>query len=238
MRNPAGFLWRQALVLLAVALSAVACAAVKRPPATITSIHSAGESARDDQRTTVNALVEGLARRAVARGDHTLDLLFLSGGGQHGAYGIGFLRGWQSRRDSPMPRFDLVTGVSAGALQAPFALLGTEEALTTCAALYRNAADEFAPTLDWWFWLRRTGGMVDLSRYKATVDKVFDESMRSKLRTEFGADRHLAVATTDFDLGIGRIWDLGRGSRTPPRDFVGLAPSSSQPPRSLASFRR
>lgn len=213
MFKPAGsFLWRRApsFLVLSAALAAVACAVVKRPPATIMSIHSAGQSARDDHRSTVSGLVEGLARRAVARGDRTLDVLMLSGGGQHGAYGIGFLRGWQSRSEGRMPRFDLVTGVSTGALQAPFALLGTEEALATCAALYRNAADEFAPTLDWWFWLRRTGGIVDVSRYKATVDKLFDEGMRGRLRAEFGADRHLAIATTDFDLGIGRIWDLGR----------------------------
>src|SRR6187431_3750799 len=86
-----------------------ACAAVHRPPATVASIIADGEASRKVQRATIDNIVERLAGRAAARSDRTVDLLLLSGGGQHGAYGIGFLRGWRSRTDSPMPRFDLVT---------------------------------------------------------------------------------------------------------------------------------
>jgi len=104
------------------------CAAVHRPAATVKSIQADGEAARSAHRGTVDAMIDHLARRAVARGDRTLDILLLSGGG-HDAYGIGFLRGWRGRAGAPMPRFDLVTGISTGALQAPLVLLGTEEAL-------------------------------------------------------------------------------------------------------------
>lgn len=51
-------------------------------------------------------------------------LLALSGGGQWGAYGAGFLAGW-SNHGAPRPDFQVVTGVSTGALIAPFAFLGT-----------------------------------------------------------------------------------------------------------------
>jgi len=55
----------------------------------------------------------------------TVNVLLLSGGGAWGAYGAGFLNGWSARPDGmKRPRFDVVTGVSTGAIIAPFALLG------------------------------------------------------------------------------------------------------------------
>jgi len=194
---------------LAVLTWLAACAAVHRPPATVASIIADGDAARTVQRDTIDTMLDRLARRATARSARTVDLLLLSGGGQHGAYGIGFLRGWHSRTDAPMPRFDLVTGISTGALQAPFALLGTDEALNTAANLYRKAVSDFAPTFDWLFWLRQTGGLVETSRFQHMIETVFDESKCRGLRAEFKAGRQLAIATTDLDLGIGRVWDIG-----------------------------
>ena len=51
------------------------------------------------------------------------NLLSLSGGGQNGAFGAGLLIGW--RESGQRPQFDVVGGVSTGALLAPHALLGT-----------------------------------------------------------------------------------------------------------------
>ncbi len=52
--------------------------------------------------------------------------LVLSGGGQHGSFGSGFLKGQQDA--ARLERYDVVTGVSTGALQATFALLGRDSA--------------------------------------------------------------------------------------------------------------
>ncbi|MGD0103584.1 MAG: patatin-like phospholipase family protein [Rhodopila sp.] len=52
-----------------------------------------------------------------------LELLALSGGGENGAFGAGLLCGWSAQGTSPV--FELVTGVSTGALIAPFAFLGS-----------------------------------------------------------------------------------------------------------------
>lgn len=174
------------------------------------------------EEATSDSIVHRLARRALARGDRTVDVLLLSGGGQNGAYGVGFLRGWKSRVESPLPTFDLVTGISTGALQAPFALLGTDAALDTVAALYRRSAERIAPTFDWLFWLRRTGGLVKTDRFRASIASVMDTSMRRQLQGAFGQGRQLVIATTDFDLGIGRTWDL---SRTLEDSVEGLAKS-------------
>ena len=64
------------------------------------------------------------------------DILVISGGGDWGAFGAGFLKGW-SRVEGPMakPKFDAVTGVSTGALISPFAFLGDEESIDTIETL-------------------------------------------------------------------------------------------------------
>ena len=185
------------------------CAAIHRPPTTVGALEAGAVAVSRSGGRADDSLVDALGQRVQARGDRTVDLLLLSGGGQNGAYGAGFLRGWKSRTDEPMPRFDLVTGVSAGALQAPFALLGTSEAVDRSAFLFRNAAKEFAPTFDWWFWIRRTGGLANVSRYRKTVTREFSADLQRQLDSEFDADRRLVVATTDLDLGVGHAWDIG-----------------------------
>ena len=185
-----------------------ACAAIERPPATIESLTADGGAHDKAQRALLDNAIDQLAERAVARGDRTLDILLLSGGGQHGAYGIGFLRGWLARSSDSMPRFDLVTGVSTGSLQAPYALIGTPDSLATAAALYREAATRFAPTPDYWSWLRRTGGVVDATRFRAEVAHTIDASMAKIIVDAAKENRQLLIATTDFDLGVGQAWNL------------------------------
>lgn len=199
--------WR-ALALLAALHAVAGCAAVHRPPATAASLERDAVAARDVEQATTDTIVSRLARRALARGDRTVDILLLSGGGQGGAYGAGFLRGWKARTEAPMPTFDLVSGISTGALQAPFALLGTDAALDTVAALYRRAAESIAPTIDWLFWLRRTGGLVKTKRLERTIASAIDTAMQGALQRAFGEGRQLVIGTTDFDLGIGRTWDM------------------------------
>lgn len=52
-----------------------------------------------------------------------VQLLAVSGGGENGAFGAGLLCGWSEHGTRPV--FGLVTGVSTGALTAPFAYLGS-----------------------------------------------------------------------------------------------------------------
>ncbi|MBK8649445.1 MAG: patatin-like phospholipase family protein [Gemmatimonadetes bacterium] len=222
---------RALLVALAPLLGA--CAAVHRPAATVASLERDAVAARAVEEATTDSIVERLARRAVARGDRTVDILLLSGGGQNGAYGAGFLRGWKSRSDAPMPTFDLVTGVSTGALQAPFVFLGTDAALDTLAALYRRSAETIAPTIDWLFWLRRTGGLVKTDRLRRTIAQVMDSTMQGALQAGFREGRQLAISTTDFDLAVARTWDLAQelspGVSALPRLHQLLVTSSSLP---------
>ena len=201
--------WRP--LAMAVLLAAPgACATIHRPPATIASLQLERASIRLEERATTDSIIERLVRRVARRGDRRLDILLLSGGGQHGAYGAGFLRGWQQRTDAPMPQFDLVTGISTGSMQAPFALLGTPDALDTLSTLYRNATERTAPSIDWLFWLRKTGGVVKPGKLEHTIAQVFDRSLAHALQEQFALDRQLVIGTTDMDLGLARTWDFAR----------------------------
>lgn len=52
--------------------------------------------------------------------------LILSGGGQWGAFGAGLMDAWPDEGSNRRPVFDLVTGISTGALQATYAFLGRD----------------------------------------------------------------------------------------------------------------
>lgn len=196
---------RVALPLLLAGVTG--CAAVHRPPATYAELAAAEAPAAARQAALRSRVVDRLVERAV-RGDSVLDILILSGGGQNGAYGAGFMRGWKTRADDPMPDFDMVTGISTGALQSPFAAVGTEATFDTLSALYLRAADRIAPRLDLFFWLRHTGGVVNTTRYRNTIAAVFDSSMERELRARFAESRQLLVGTADFDLGRQVVWDV------------------------------
>ena len=73
-------------------------------------------------------------RRAAAgqKEPPVIDILIISGGGDWGAFGAGFLKGWQkvpAQHPLAKPEFDAVTGVSTGTLIAPFAFLGDEQSI-------------------------------------------------------------------------------------------------------------
>jgi hypothetical protein len=174
----------------------------------VPKVRSAGTDAREAQQGSVRRLVDLLALRVRERHDSTLDILLISSGGQHGAYGAGFLRGWQEHTHPGMPHFDLVTGVSSSALQAPFALVGTQAALARGAELYRTAPLDLAPTPDFWPALRELD-MPNASRYVEHVAKLLDEPLQSELLHEYKERRTIAIATTDFDLGAQRVWEMG-----------------------------
>src|SRR5581483_10223675 len=69
-------------------------------------------------------LAEALNRTLKSNAHGDVDVLAISGGGANGAYGAGLLYGWT--KTGERPEFQLVTGISTGALAAPFAFLGSD----------------------------------------------------------------------------------------------------------------
>lgn len=185
-----------------------ACASVSRPERTIEQLVAAAPAENQRQAATIEQSLVTLADRVAVRQNTHIDVLMLSGGGQNGAYGMGFMRGWQQRLEAPMPEFDIVTGISTGALQVPFVALNDADDLARGAGLFRNAADSFAPSLDWWFWLRPTGGFVNTRDYEATIADVVDLAFCRQLQPAFDSGRQFFIGTTNLDFATGRVWNL------------------------------
>ncbi len=205
--------------LLCVALLLAACGDTRKE-VTPAELHQRAVTVAQQQialRSAVrNTLLDSLDTDLAAKREGRLDILLLSGGGSWGAFGAGFLNGWSSLPvDHPqaMPRFDLVSGVSTGALMSPFALIGTPAYLTRLENVYRSCSDEWAPVRS----------IISLASANSLLDTtVFDKALRDQLDADMAHDlvriqdtehRQALVASSDVDLGRAVLWSLGEQAR-------------------------
>src|SRR3984885_3271264 len=158
-----------------------------------------------DQRfSTVSA--QSIARRLHALDTgKPLNILALSGGGADGAFGAGALVGLT--RSGSRPQFSVVTGVSAGALIAPYAFLGPawDEQLIDIYTTGR-AEHLLQP--------RGLGALFASSTYSGTplkelVDRYATDALIQAVAREAAKGRLLLVATTEVGTGEPVVWDLG-----------------------------
>jgi Patatin-like phospholipase len=151
-----------------------------------------------------------------------VQLLAVSGGGENGAFGAGLLCGWSEQGSRPI--FELVTGVSTGALTAPFAYLGSgyDRQLRTVytdltpsrvllkrgltAALFNDALADNSPLFE-------------------TISRYLDEAMLAALARAYQDGRLLIIGTTDLDAQEPVLWNIG-------------AIANSGHPRALETIRR
>ena len=102
----------------------------RAPPSPPSPSAVSHESQREERIRTnlLDALVQRARVEIASNEDEaTLDLLLLSGGAQYGAFAAGVLEGWSASDAVPRPHFDLVTGVSAGAMLATSAFIDRGE---------------------------------------------------------------------------------------------------------------
>lgn len=140
-----------------------------------------------------------------AASDGSLDILSLSGGGAGGAFGAGALVGLT--RGGHRPQFEMVTGVSTGALIAPFAFLGPDWDRQLLEAF---SGDRLEHVLQW----RGPTMIVSPSIYEAEplirlVDHFITDELVQAVAAEAAKGRLLLVATTDLDKEETVIWNLG-----------------------------
>lgn len=148
-------------------------------------------------------------------GDNVHTVLALSAGGADGAYGAGVLAGWTAK--GTRPDFDVVTGVSTGALLAVLAFLGPEYD-ELVRELYTNQTDRTI------FRKRGLGGLFgdslyDNAPFKEQIERYITQDVLNKVAAEHAKGRRLYVATTNLDAGELVIWDMGliaQGGRTNP----------------------
>lgn len=136
----------------------------------------------------------------------TVDILALSGGGADGAFGAGLLAGWSEHGDRPS--FKLVTGISTGALIAPFAFLGPERDEELRSA-YTGITDqdiyERKPLLA----ALGSDSLVDTSPMMELLRKLVDDELIAEIAAEHRKGRRLFIATTNLDAQQPVIWDMG-----------------------------
>jgi len=141
-----------------------------------------------------------------------IDYLIISGGGDIGAFGAGFLKGWstvpKSNPHARPPRFDVVTGVSTGALIAPFAWLGDAESDQRILNLYRN------PGTDWvkerWplYFLPYHLSFAEVPGLERQIRETCSREMIARLTDPAEAGRLLFVNTTNLDDATPHVFYL------------------------------
>jgi predicted patatin/cPLA2 family phospholipase len=148
--------------------------------------------------------------------------LAISGGGDNGAFGAGLLNGWTAA--GTRPEFKVVTGVSTGALSAPFAFLGSaydpmlEKVYTTI-----SDRDVFKArgALKGFF----GDAMADTQPLMRMVESYVDRPLLDAIATEYAKGRLLLVGTANLDALEPVVWNM-------------TAIAASQDPRALDLFRR
>ena len=132
--------------------------------------------------------------------------LAISGGGAHGAFGAGLLNGWS--KSGTRPEFTIVTGVSTGALIAPFAFLGPEydEKLKE---VYTTTSTAQIARKRWLITAAFSHSLADTAPMAATIAKYITPEIVEAIAKEHQRGRRLYVATVNLDAGRGVIWDIG-----------------------------
>jgi Patatin-like phospholipase len=211
-----GPLFLPLMVVLGLNLIVVGCASTERLPAVPLSIASKISIDIPDARFYPDTDAERLTalgvnaykRAQAAHHGHlpTNYFLAISGGGDDGAFGAGLLAGWSARGDRPV--FGLVTGVSTGALSAPFAFLGSEYD----AKLKRVYTDTSADDI-----FKKRGllaavandAMTDTTPLRNMIVSLVDKAMIERIAEEYGKGRLLLIMTTNLDQGRSVIWNIG-----------------------------
>jgi predicted acylesterase/phospholipase RssA len=136
-----------------------------------------------------------------------LSYLALSGGGADGAYGAGVLNGWTAA--GTRPEFSVVSGVSTGALIAPFAFLGPAYDATLRDVYTSGVAESLlnAPNIVHALF---GSGLFGNTHLRELVARYVGHDMLGAIAAEYARGRQLLIVTTNLDTQRTVIWDMGR----------------------------
>ena len=205
-------------ILLGLGVAMLAgCQSVPRRPAPTHLIDQATPVGFSPAVRLLTTDQQGFATRApvffrglrAAATDGSVDILALSGGGSGGAFGAGALVGLTRARQRP--QFELVTGVSAGALLAPFAFLGSDWDARMQQAFSGNGTRELltSPRTTLIMRLLFPMGRRGHNPLFKLVDGFVTPDMINAVARANATGRRLIVATTDLDKQETVLWDMG-----------------------------
>ena len=149
--------------------------------------------------------------------------LALSGGADDGAFGAGVLVGWTET--GQRPEFDLVTGISAGALIAPFAFLGPSYDPQLRALFTEIAPSDVVQLGRLALSVLFREALADTTPLARLIERHADAAMLQAIAAEHERGRLLMIGTVNLDVGRPVIWNIG-------------AIAASGHPEALNLFRR
>jgi predicted acylesterase/phospholipase RssA len=151
-----------------------------------------------------------------------VQLLAVSGGGENGAFGAGLLCGWTDQ--GTRPTFELVTGISTGALIAPFAYLGPGYD-PQLRAVYTGLSPDKVLTSRFITAALFDDALADNRPLFTTISSYVNEEMQAAIAKGYDEGRLLLIGTTDLDAQQPVVWNIG-------------AIAKSGHPRALETIRR
>ena len=138
--------------------------------------------------------------------------LAVSGGGDAGAFGAGLLNRWTAAGDRP--QFKLVTGISTGALIAPFAFLGPKYD-SRLKSFYTELGPKDIVKPRWLLAAITDDAMADNRPMWNRVGQEVDRALLDEIAAEYHKGRLLLVATTDLDSRQPIIWNMTKIASSP-----------------------
>jgi hypothetical protein len=131
--------------------------------------------------------------------------LAISGGGADGAFGAGLLCGWTVAGNRP--EFKAVTGISTGALTAPFAFLGPKYDERLRMVYTSVTTRQIARSRGLWGLF--DDALMDTAPLRKLMTQIVDQEMMGDIAREYARGRLLLIGSTDLDAGRGVIWNIG-----------------------------
>jgi hypothetical protein len=156
---------------------------------------------------TGSGVRENFARALEREKGRPLNVLSISGGGQNGAFGAGFLAGWTE--SGRRPAFDMVAGVSTGALMATHALLGTPADDAALRAMYTEITKDDIYVSRGLFGLAfGADSLMDTTPLKELIAKHITAETLERVAAAADDNRLLFIGTTNIDYAQTWLWNM------------------------------
>jgi len=134
------------------------------------------------------------------------EALSVSGGGENGAFGAGLLCGWSELGTRPV--FNLVTGISTGALTAPFAFLGAAYD-PQLRSVYTDITLADVLVARNWSAALLDDALADTSPLFGTISRHLNDEMLAAIARGYDEGRLLLIGTSDIDAQLPVVWNIG-----------------------------
>ncbi len=134
------------------------------------------------------------------------DFLAISGGGANGAFGAGLFCGWTEA--GTRPAFKVVTGISTGALTAPFVFAGPEYDHILREVYTKTKTGDILKER-WFLAALFDDAMTDTKPLWNTLSKYVDQKLLDAIAGEYRKGRVLVIGTTNLDARRAVLWNVG-----------------------------